>query len=75
MPGSDVIVKIVLGLSIIISLAGIIVWVLSSLRREGRADATSDILKDSAKQEQEREKKAKEERVKSNRDWISSGRK
>jgi len=75
MPGSDIVVKIVLGIAVIAALMTMLRWIWNSRYREGSEHAGGEAAKQSLETDQERKKKASAERAQSNRDWIKRGRK
>jgi len=73
MPGSDLLVQIVLGLSVLGAVVGVLRWGWNSRKREGGSAERAEALERAVVDASEREKGARDEEAQSYEEWKAAG--
>jgi len=73
MPGTDILVQIVLGLSVIGAVLGVLRWSWNSRKREGGNEEKAAALERAEVDASQREEIAREEEAQSHEEWKAAG--
>ena len=73
MPGTDILVQIALGLSVLGAVLGVLRWGWNSRKREGGSEEKAEALERSAVDAGEREENVREEEAQSHEEWKAAG--